>query len=462
MPLEAEMGARAASRASVAHSGTLTLGAAVFAAALPVLFLHAHFQPGFSVSVSSTKLDLRLSDLAVLIVGAAALVEGLRHGFSPLRRGLPIWIAAGAFLVFVVAASFYPLASDSLYPWKTHLVTAVKYAEYALLAPAVPLLLRRRSDVTVVIGALILCSAAATVAGLAQFFGARILAAWPSGGRQPSFVGVDDFGLLSAAAFTAAVAIVALGPQSQVERRLAWIGAVAGCLGAIVSGALASILGIGLAAGAAALVAWHWHALSLRRGLALGLMVCAVVVGGIFMRSTALGHFANFLGLGKETQTGQVESYSHRWVLDYVGLRIFLRHPVLGAGWQGGFDPETYGPVLPAAHRRFPAQPALAFPSPQHPWGIQNAYVEALAELGVVGFLIFAAWIATGLATSLRTLLRARPAALQPAMLGLLWILLSAGVWNGLWFIAGIPFDTLIWLGFGLAGAGVVAASTRA
>ena len=57
------MEARAAPRTSAARSGTITPGAAVFAAALPVLFLHAQFQPGFSVSVSSTSLDLRLSDL---------------------------------------------------------------------------------------------------------------------------------------------------------------------------------------------------------------------------------------------------------------------------------------------------------------------------------------------------------------------------------------------------------------
>src|SRR5207248_9005772 len=104
-----------------------------------------------------------------------------------------------------------------------------------------------------------------------------------------------------------------------------------------------------------------------------------------------------FLGPGGgKAQSAHVESYSHRWVLDYVGLKIFQAHPVLGAGWQAGFDPETFGPVLPAAHRRFPHQPAQAFPSPEHPWGIQNAYVEALAELGVVGALLFAAWIASG------------------------------------------------------------------
>ena len=72
---------------------------------------------------------------------------------SPRRLALPahaerlrgsrwIWVATVAFLALIVAASLYPLASDSEYDWKTHLVTAAKYAEYAVLAPAVVLLVR--------------------------------------------------------------------------------------------------------------------------------------------------------------------------------------------------------------------------------------------------------------------------------------------------------------------------------
>jgi len=189
-------------------------------------------------------------------------------------------------------------------------------------------------------------------------------------------------------------------------------------------------------------------------------MTAVVIAGSFFMRSAALGSFARFAGLGHERTTGHVESYSQRWVLDYVGLKIFLRHPVLGAGWQAGFDPATYGPVLPAARRRFPSQPALAFPSPAHPWGIQNAYVEALAELGLVGAALFAAWIVSGFVTAARFV---RRDSVQPqAFLGLLWLCIALGVWNGLWFIGGNPFDALIWLAFGFAAAPVAQAETGA
>ena len=41
------------------------------------------------------------------------------------------------------------------------------------------------------------------------------------------------------------------------------------------------------------------------------------------------------------------------------------------------------------------------------------------------------------------------------ALLGLLWLCVVVGVWNGLWFIGGNPFDALIWLAFGFVAAPV-------
>ncbi len=45
---------------------------------------------------------------------------------------------------------------------------------------------------------------------------------------------------------------------------------------------------------------------------------------------------------------------------------------------------------LAAARRRF-NQPAEAFPSPAHRWGVQNAYVQSLADLGILGLVAFLA-----------------------------------------------------------------------
>src|SRR3954469_17798483 len=118
---------------SVARSG-INPGAAALALAVPFLFLHIKYQPGVRVPLGSTHLGLELSDLAVIVVALTALREGLRHGFARLRPALPLWLAAAALLIWIF------VRSQSL----MHGVTAAKFAEYALLAVSLPLILRRR------------------------------------------------------------------------------------------------------------------------------------------------------------------------------------------------------------------------------------------------------------------------------------------------------------------------------
>src|SRR5207248_6905241 len=135
-----------AARAGPLQRLELTPAVALFVVALPVLFLHASFQPAVGSTFGSTLVQTRLSDLAVLAIGVAAAIAARRDGVAPLRHGRVVWIAAGLFLVWVFAATIYPLAASEAYPWRTHLVTAVKYTEYALIALAVPLVLRTLRD----------------------------------------------------------------------------------------------------------------------------------------------------------------------------------------------------------------------------------------------------------------------------------------------------------------------------
>ena len=46
-----------------------------------------------------------------------------------------------------------------------------------------------------------------------------------------------------------------------------------------------------------------------------------------------------------------------------------------------------------------------------------------------------------------------RVRAAVPSLVGLLWLLVAAGVWNGLGLVAGIPLDALTWLAVGMIGA---------
>src|SRR5204863_4524169 len=232
---------------SVARSG-ITPGAAALALAVPFLFLYIKYEPGVRVPLGSTHVGLELSDLAVVIVALFALREGLRARFAPLRVAWPLWLASFALVVWIL------LRSGSL----THLVTAAKFSEYALLAVSAPLVLRRRDDWELVAAAIVAWSVIATCAGLLQFFGLQIADAWAAGRRQPSFLGHSDFAALSALALAIGLAAVLLA-----SRRIGWAGVASGGLGLILSGATAGLIGI--AAGTAAFL----YAVSRRRRLAV-------------------------------------------------------------------------------------------------------------------------------------------------------------------------------------------------
>jgi O-antigen ligase len=78
---------------------------------------------------------------------------------------------------------------------------------------------------------------------------------------------------------------------------------------------------------------------------------------------------------------------------------------------------------------------------------VQNAWIEALADLGVAGLALWtavfatAAWLAGRAAVLLGT---------APALYALLAVAVVAWLWAGQGFVAGIPLDALTWLALGL------------
>jgi O-antigen ligase len=430
---------------------------AVLAVALPILFLHVDYQPGFTVHTGGANEHVVLSDLVLLAVGLTALWSGLRHGFAPLRAGKPIWIAGGIFLLDVLAGSVYPKLWASGYETSTHLVTAAKFAEYALLALSVPLLVRERRDLRIVVGTLVAWSVVATVAGLAQIFGADILEAWAAGRRQPSFLGHHDFAALSGAVLALCLVGIALRPVWRPPTWLLAVAGISGLVGVIISASTADAIGLAVGAGALALGARLRNWIDGRRALAVG-AITLVALGGVFvMRAGDIHAFLRFVGIShtQDSQNG-VQSYVQRSLLVYIGWRIFEDNPIAGAGWQASSEHRVYGPYLPAAHREFPGTPALAFPSVQHPWGVQNAFVQALSDLGIVGLLTFLGLLVTGLVVAGRAALRAPPPVAVVAFTSFVWLVLVAGVLSALGLVAGIPTDALLWLtlGFCVLAAG--------
>jgi O-antigen ligase len=411
--------------------------ALLVAAAIPLLFLHVSYQPGVSVG----PVNAYLSDFAVLVLVVAAFVVGLRTRFAALRPGVWIWLAAIAFLVWMVVEVGLGHHHASSYATRTHLVTAAKFAEYALLAPALVLLLRTAEDLLTAAWSLVLWSSLATLAGIAQFFGADIFLAGTVGRRQASFLASADFAALSAGALL--VGIVVAQP-----RTLRWLAIATGVLGMIVAGAIASVLGL-----ATALVALAVVRRRDLRSLALPALAGLVVLAGaIAIRGSDLDAFARFLGASPGKQQApptKVQTYAHRTLLVWLGYQIWKHDPVLGVGWEGSEEPANFMPYIPAAHRRFPDESPLAFPSPapDRRYGVQNSWVQALADLGIPGFL---AWVAVFATAAWRAARRAF-AGSQVGLYALLGVAVLVWLWSAQGYVAGIPLDALTWGVFGLA-----------
>ena len=418
-------------------------GPLLVAGALPFLFLLRNYQP----TVAAGNVEVSLSDLAVLVVVSAAVWAAL-HGRAPLRPSRAVWWACGAFAALVLVSTAWGAARYAAYPTSTHLTTAAKWIEYMLLAPALVVLVPRARDLVPPGVVLVLWSCVATAVGVLQFVGVvGDFDGSPAGRRKPSFLGYHDFGALSATALAISLVVLARGARRRLEYRLALAAGIAGAVGVVLGGAIDTLLGTYLAALGVVLVT----RLREPRKLAIvAVLLVAITVGTALLRSSALADGLKFLGIKQGTggASTHVQSYRQRAMLAYIGGRVFLDHPILGVGWQGSSDPYAFSPYVADAKKRFD-QPTKAFPSEQHRWGVQNAYVQSLADLGLLGLPAFLA------ALLVPAFLALRRGVGDARVLGVALPLLVLGVWNGYGLVAGIPLAALTWLGVGVAAASV-------
>lgn len=420
-------------------------GPFVVAAALPFLLLHRNYQPG----IDAGRLHVDLADVAVLVVVVAALLE-LLPAVPALRRSRGVWIALALLAVLVAAGTLWGTRFDA-YPFGTHAVTAAKWVEYMLLAPALAVLCRKPGSWRIPGAALLAWSVVATTFGLLQFLGLAgdRIDHTPAVRRKPSFLGDHDLAALSGAALLYALLVTARGARSRTEQRLALAAGLAGGFGLVIGGAFDSLLGTFLGAIATVVLVR-----AVRGRIARVAAILAVVTFGVFLiRSSAVADGLKFLGVkpGNGGASQHVQSYRQRALLAYIGGRIFVAHPLLGVGYDGSQDAFAYTPYLADARKHF-VQPPEAFPSPAHPWGVQNAYVQSLADFGVLGLPVFLA------ALLLPAWLALRRSAGDVRVLAVALALLVLGAWNGYGLVAGIPLDALTWLTAGLAA---VALATR-
>jgi O-antigen ligase len=433
-----------------------SLGALVLVASIPFLFSHERYQPELGVGLGATDVDIRLSDVAVVVVLVAALFAASHTGLERLAAARSLWLSGAVLLAWLTLETFRPASLDDAL-FDDHLVSFLKLVEYALLAVAVPLLVRRAVDLTIVMGGLVLWAGVAVAVALLQFFGLDIFGAWNAGWRQPSFLGHHDLAALAALGVALAAAGIVAGRREIPARGLFTVALAAGVLGLILAGSVAAAGGLALGAVVLWLAARRRFAPGGRQTLAL-LAVVAVVAGGVAaVRGDALEDFLRFVGVRDEKPVG-VETYSQRTVLAYIGLRIFQDNPVLGVGWQRSSRSDVFEPYVDDARRRFPDVVDLAFPAGGREWGVQNLYIQMLADAGVIGLALLVLVGGMGVVLAWRAAARApTPWAAGAGLLVVCALLTLAGEWASLGIVAGIPLQAATCLLLGLAAAGAAA-----
>jgi O-antigen ligase len=450
VPRSGELGSRRALPLRVSP------GALVLAAALPILFLHVDYQPGVSLDVAGVSATAYLSDFAVLAVVAAAAAAARRDGVARLRDGLATWVVGASFFLWLAFELAHGSSALATYDTGKHAISAAKFAEYGLLAPAAVLLVRRLDDLRLLLWSLTLWCSAATVVALAQFFGADVALANHVGSREASFVGYSDYAAL-AVAVTVAGVVALVAPRLGLGRGLAAATLPSGILGVVLAGSIAAALGLATGAALLGIVLVARRELSPRHALAATAAVGVAVLGAAAIRGNDLHAFARFVGASDapRRRAEHIQTYSQRTLLGWIGFEIWKRHPLLGVGWEGSAEPSGFEPVLPAAHRRFPDLAALAFPSagPDRRYGVQNSWLQALADLGVVGFLLWVATFVVAGGTALRASLSRLSA---PGLFSLACVGALFWLWAAQGFYAGIPLDALTALVFGLAATRLV------
>jgi hypothetical protein len=428
--------------------GDASPAALAYACAVPFVFLHKKYQPHLAVG----QVDADLSDLAILVAAVAAVVDARVRGIAPLRAGRSIWPWLASYLVMLVLSLGWARYSDHQYGIGHHLVSAAKYVEYAVLAPGAALALRRAADRRVFLWAVALWTSFLTLIAALQFLG--IVDEFDGRRpvqREPSYIGIHDLGAISGAALAFLFAGLLLPPT----RRKALIAGIAGGLGVALAAAFDAVGGIVAAAAAMFAVARLRVRVPARRVLVLASICALVTLAAVMLRSSSIVSFFRFLGVKpNNAQTSQhVQSYAQRVLLGYIGVEIWFKHPVVGAGFEESAEPHSFEPVLPSAHRRFRSQPAYAFPSRAHEWGVQNGVVQTLADLGVLGLALLALTFGAAFRLLVRVARRGPPDLARTALLTIGWLVVAIAVFTGTGVYPGLPVDGQLWLGLGLAAA---------
>ena len=417
-----------------------SVGALVLTVAIPFLFVHERFQPELAIAVGSTSLEIRLADWAVLAVVAVALITAVRRGTKPLAAGRLLWISGALLLGWLAFAALRPVAMDDA-QFDEHLVSYLKFVEYALLAVAVPLVVRRPRDLTLVLLGVVLWSAVATGVALLQLLGSDIFSVSTSGWRYASFLGRHDLAALSALAASLAAARIVTGRGHVPATWLFPLAATAGVLGLVLAGSVAAAGGFAIGAVGLWIAARHRFAPSRRQTAALVATVATVAAGrgddpqrGARRLSPLRRPARRRHGTGRgdvlAAHGARVHRPSHRAGQSRSSASA-------GSARRGRRSSSRTWTTRASASR---TSSTSRSPRKGNPWGVQNLYIQVLADAGAIGLALLLLVGAAGLVLAWRAAARAPTPWAAGAGLVVVCALLTLGAeWASLGIVAGNP-----------------------
>jgi O-antigen ligase len=396
-------------------------GLAVLVAIGPVVCLAAIAGLGAAgwlpVLAHSGGVDLTLAD--VLYAGAVAgwaygAVKKSAHTASPSRPPQLIpQLPAVLFLAFAGLTLWHVQMvdpgdlDDSLISW----LRLVQTASLAWLAAVV---IETKKDLTLLLGAVAAGGSVAVLLALQEAIteGGNLLA-----DRYAGTLGPNALGLISGLLLVFALC----GTLSPRWSHRAALGLV-GVMGLALAKSVGAFVATGLVLAVAATFTGRRAPLAGATRLVVTVAIAAALVFGLvqYLRPSSTPTDPGF----RESSTSQ------RIILGAAGLEVFERNPVIGAGWQRSASPEVIGdPEIASELRsRFPRAKQDFFPD-VNPSSVHNTYVQMLADLGLIGFALFAAAIASIGVGIRRVLERARGSELWPPAWSLALGLLLVLVW---------------------------------
>jgi hypothetical protein len=402
----------------------------IFLVTVLLCLLRARDLPAVGLGIAGTNVEITPADVGLVLTGALALLRLQARGRVPSQAVLA---AASVFAGLVLVSSLWN-GADAV-------VSAAKLVELGALTLGTAAFLDTRGRLQTLLVVIVGFATVATAWGLIGFLTS-------DRGRQASFIGEHD--LAAVATMGLAIGLARLHARRGNPGLLALVGIVAGVVGVVLGAALASLLGVYLAAGVALVIALRRRELRWTAAL-LTLAVAGVASGGtLALRQGDLGFLQSWFGPPAATPGEYAASWSQRLIFTYVGGRIFLDQPVLGTGWYGELPPEEFTQYLPDARERFSDQPPHYFPPADGKFIPQQTYDQVLFELGLVGAAVFtllaaiAAWRAARAARR-----RDADSAYVPA----LWLASLGGALAGAALFGGSPLTAVFWLTLGVVAA---------